>query len=233
VRLAAIIKEAAKHGPAFSEGRARVSQQRSTCGSLAHRIIAIGAAPGGMCAMEHVLKRMPSAAPGIVASLQLPDEELRGFADRLHHLSDLRVKVAQDGDAILDGTALLSPGAAHLVVRTADTGPFVSLIEGPLVERRRPSIDMLLLSAAATFGRNVTGVILSGMGADGIQGLLEVQRVGGKTLVEGGAAILGTPKMAIEHGAADRVVAMEFLVEEILRASTADVAEGATPHLMD
>ena len=193
-------------------------------------VIAIGSSAGGSDALEYLLSHMPPDSPGIVVAQQMPDELLWEFATRLNRISSIEVKIAKEGDPVCSGVALLSPENAHMAVRQSEDHNFVSLMSGPLVGCRRPSIDILFLSVAATCGPRATGVVLAGMGRDGMQGLLEIQRAGGQTLAQREAVALGAPKAAIEAGIVDCIVNVEQMPEVLASAC----ADGENPRrLMD
>jgi two-component system, chemotaxis family, protein-glutamate methylesterase/glutaminase len=227
-RLPDLIKTAAQVGiPARARGGPR---RVHPAGRVSDPVIAIGASAGGATALEYVLSRIPADGPGIVVAQQLPAECIRELAHRLNQSASIDIRIAEEGDPISPGVALISPGDSHIVVRRAEDQNVVSLRAGPLVGRQRPSMDMLFLSLAAASGPRAIAVVLAGMSRDGMQGLLEIQRAGGKTLAQGEDFPLGTPKAAIECGVIDRIATLERMPEEILSAANVN---GGSIRLMD
>jgi two-component system, chemotaxis family, protein-glutamate methylesterase/glutaminase len=232
VQLAQLIKAAATVDVTAKRSQKRSLTKPLIPGALSDPIIAIGSSIGGDPALEYVLTRMHPDSPGIVVAHQMPEGFVREFVDRLNQSSRIEIKIAEEGDPIASGLALVSPGNSHIVVRRSDTHLFVSLRSGPLIGRQRPSIDILFLSVAAASGSSGIGVILAGMGRDGTQGLLEIQRAGGTTLAQGEAMALGLPKAAIECGVIDRIVPIEQIPEELLIASSSANDKAAPRQLM-
>jgi len=125
---------------------------------------------------------------------------------------------AEDGDSVITGVALVAPGNKHLLLRRSGARYFVNVKDGPPVNRHRRSVDVMFRSVASTAGNNAIGVILTGMGADGAKGLLEMKQAGAPTLAqdEASCVVFGMPKVAIELGAADRIVGLDRVPAEIL-----------------
>jgi two-component system chemotaxis response regulator CheB len=185
-----------------------------------HKIIAIGASTGGTKAIEAVLSRMPPTAPGIVIVQHMPEHFTTSFAKRLNDISLLQVREARDNDHVIPGVALIAPGNHHMLLARSG-GTYVAKIkDGPRVHYQRPSVDVLFHSVAQTAGRNAVGAILTGMGADGAQGLLAMRNSGAYTLAQNEAScvVFGMPKEAIKLGAADEVAALEDMTHSILQA---------------
>jgi len=172
------------------------------------RVIAIGASTGGVEAIETVLTRLPENVPGIVITQHIPAVFSRAFADRLNGLCRMEVAEARDGDAVRPGRALIAPGGLHLLLRKAGGEYRVTVKDGPPVCYQRPSVDVLFSSVAEAAGANAVGVILTGMGADGAQGLLRMMKAGAQTIAqdEASSVVFGMPREAIRLGAAGRVV---------------------------
>jgi len=172
------------------------------------QIIAVGASTGGTEALKDFLTAMPANAPGIVIVQHMPEKFTRSFAERCNELCTIRVKEAEDGDRVLVGHALIAPGNFHLAVRRNGAQYFVSVHAGPAVNRHRPSVDVLFESVAEWAGRNAVGVIMTGMGADGAKGLLNMRRAGARTIAqdESTCVVFGMPKEAIALGAAEIVL---------------------------
>jgi len=185
-----------------------------------NQVLAIGASTGGTVALEAILRAMPHDAPGILITQHMPEMFTKYFADRLNQLARIQVKEGAEGDSVVPGVALIAPGNKHMLLRRSGARYCVSVRDGPRVNRHRPSVDVMFRSVAQTAGRNAIGVILTGMGGDGAQGLLEMRRAGARTLAqdEASCVVFGMPKVAIELGAAEKVIALEQMAPEILRA---------------
>ena len=173
-----------------------------------NRVIAVGASTGGTEALKDFLVMLPADAPGVVIVQHMPEKFTRSFAERCDQLCAIRVKEAEDGDRVLDGHALIAPGNYHMALRRNGALYFVQVRSGPTVNRHRPSVDVLFDSAAECAGRNAVGVIMTGMGADGAKGLLNMRRAGARTIAqdESTCVVFGMPKEAIELGAAETVL---------------------------
>jgi two-component system, chemotaxis family, protein-glutamate methylesterase/glutaminase len=191
-----------------------------------NQVLAIGASTGGTVALEVILRSMPHDAPGTVITQHMPEMFTRYFADRLNQLSRLHVKEAADGDSVVPGVALIAPGNKHMLLKRSGARYCVAVKEGPRVNRHRPSVDVMFRSVAQTAGRNAVGAILTGMGGDGAQGLLDMRRAGARTFAQDEATcvVFGMPKVAIEVGAAEKVVPLPSMAPEILRAVEAGAA---------
>jgi two-component system chemotaxis response regulator CheB len=182
------------------------------------QLIAIGASTGGTVAIESILQSLPADVPGIVMVQHMPAFFTRSFADRLAKLCKMRVREAADGDLVEAGLALLAPGDKQMVVRNTSRGYTVSVLDGPRVSGHRPSVDVLFRSVARAAGSKALGVILTGMGADGAQGLAEMRRAGARTLGqdEESSVVYGMPKVAFELGAVEKQVPLEHMAHRIL-----------------
>jgi two-component system chemotaxis response regulator CheB len=185
------------------------------------RIVAVGASTGGVEALTHLLGELPADAPGIVIVQHMPEGFTASFARRLDQLCAMHVREAAEGDVVESGLALICPGNRHLTVRGAPGRYRVALDNGPPVSRHRPSVDVLFHSVARTAGRDAVGVIMTGMGADGVDGMLAMRAVGASTIAQDHAScvIFGMPREAIERGAAAQVVALDGLSRAILQAA--------------
>lgn len=218
IRSAAAAKIAVT--PAKATGAAERQPFENLLVQTTHKIIAIGASTGGTKAIEAVLSRMPPTAPGIVIVQHMPEHFTTSFAKRLNDISALQVREARDNDHVIPGVALIAPGNHHMLLARSG-GTYVAKIkDGPRVHYQRPSVDVLFHSVAQTAGRNAVGAILTGMGADGAQGLLAMRNSGAYTLAQNEAScvVFGMPKEAIKLGAADEVVALEDITHSILQA---------------
>jgi two-component system, chemotaxis family, protein-glutamate methylesterase/glutaminase len=184
------------------------------------RVICIGASTGGTESLRVVLEALPVASPGIVIVQHMPEKFTEAFARRLNGLCEVEVKEAADGDVVLRGRALIAPGNRHMLLQRSGARYFVTVKDGPLVSRHRPSVDVLFRSAAHSVGANGVGIIMTGMGDDGAHGLLEMKQVGALTVAqdEATSVVFGMPKEAIALGAADKVLPLDRLAAEIVRA---------------
>ncbi len=190
----------------------------TSLGRTTNQIVALGASTGGTVALEHVLRRMPADGPGMVIAQHMPALFTKQFADRLNQLAAIEIREAQENDSVLPGVALVAPGNKHMLLRRSGARYFVSVKDGPLVHRQRPSVDVLFRSVARTAGKNAIGVIMTGMGADGAEGLGEMRQAGARTIAqdEASCVVFGMPKVAIELGAAERVLPLKEISDAIL-----------------
>ena len=186
--------------------------------SRAGTVIAIGASTGGTEAIHDLLTRMPADSPGILITQHIPPVFSLAFANRLNHVCAFEVKEAVDGDLVARGRALIAPGNFHMLLRKSGEGYRVQVKEGPQVCYQRPSVDVMFASVAEAAGPLAIGVILTGMGSDGANGLLRIKRAGGHTIAqdEKTCVVFGMPKEAIRLGAADRVLPLFQIPEAML-----------------
>jgi two-component system, chemotaxis family, protein-glutamate methylesterase/glutaminase len=193
---------------------------RNLARAAAGRLIALGASTGGTEALRTFLEAMPENAPPIVVVQHMPEGFTRAFADRLDKLCAISVREASSGDVLRGGEALIAPGNHHLEVRRARGHHTVSVHQGPLVSRHRPSVDVLFRSVAKNAGAAATGVILTGMGDDGADGLLAMREAGAATLAQDEATcvVFGMPKEAIACGAVQEVLPLGSLAAAALRS---------------
>ncbi len=168
-------------------------------------IIAVGASTGGTDAIRTFLEPMPEDCPGIVIVQHMPEHFTEAFAKRLNEQCLIRVREAKQGDSVEPGLALVAPGSHHLLVKRASSRYFVETVEGPLVSRHRPSVDVLFRSVACVAGKNAIGVILTGMGDDGAIGMLEMKRAGAYNFAqdEASCVVYGMPNEAVKRGGVD------------------------------
>ena len=191
----------------------------SRIGATRDRIIAIGASTGGTDALREFLQAMPSGCPGIVIVQHMPEGFTRAFADRLNNDCTIDIKEAADGDRILPGRALIAPGNHHLLVQRNGSVCSAHVTDGPLVSRHRPSVDVLFRSVAKCVGAHAVGVIMTGMGDDGAQGLLEMRNRGAQTIAqdESSCVVFGMPREAIARDAVVAVVPLRRIAETALK----------------
>jgi two-component system, chemotaxis family, protein-glutamate methylesterase/glutaminase len=184
-------------------------------------IVAIGASTGGTEALRGILGAMPVDCPGIVVVQHMPEHFTRAFAKRLDAECAIAVKEAVHGDAVVRGRALIAPGNRHMLVHRGAPQYFVELADGELVSRHRPSVDVLFMSVARAAGANATGVLLTGMGEDGAEGMCDLRRAGAHTIAqdEASCVVFGMPREAILRGGAAEIVPLEQVAAHILRAA--------------
>jgi two-component system chemotaxis response regulator CheB len=186
-------------------------------------IIAIGASTGGTEALKEILRAMPYDAPGIVIVQHMPVGFTAAFADHLADICKMEVTEAVHGERLIRGRAFVARGDRHLRVRRRGFELVVELGDDEPVLRHRPSVDVLFRSVAETMGANAVGVILTGMGADGAEGLLAMKRAGAATIAqdENTCVVFGMPKEAIDRGAADVVLPLSKISAGILQRAPA------------
>jgi two-component system chemotaxis response regulator CheB len=183
-------------------------------------VVCIGASTGGTESLRVVLEGLPVDCPGIAIVQHMPEKFTEAFARRLDSLCAMEVKEAADGDTILRGRVLIAPGNRHMLLQRSGARYYVAVKDGPLVSRHRPSVDVLFRSAARFAGANALGIIMTGMGDDGARGLGEMKGAGSLTIAqdEATSVVFGMPKEAIARGAADKVLPLDLLATEIIRA---------------
>lgn len=174
------------------------------------RIVAIGTSTGGTQALELVLTALPRVSPGIVIVQHMPEKFTASFAARLNTLSQIEVREAKNNDRVIPGLALIAPGGKHMLLKRSGAYYHVEVVDGPLVSRHRPSVDVLFRSVAKFAGKNATGIIMTGMGDDGARGLKELHETGARTYAqdEASCVVFGMPKEAIKLGGVDRVITL-------------------------
>jgi two-component system chemotaxis response regulator CheB len=181
------------------------------------RIVAIGASTGGTEAIKEVLMAMPADAPGIVITQHIPAAFSKPFAERMNKLSAMTVCEAHDGQQILPGHAYIAPGSHHLLIKRDGARYVCHLNDGPPVNRHKPSVDVMFRSVAENVGPNAIGVILTGMGNDGAQGLKEIQQNGSTTIAqdENTSVVWGMPGEAVKLGV-DQILPLENVANTIM-----------------
>ncbi len=195
---------------------------KSAMARTTETIVCIGASTGGTEALRTVLEGLRPDSPGIVIVQHMPEKFTASFAKRLDSLCAVSVKEAEDGDTVLRGRVLIAPGNKHTILERSGARYYVTVKDGPLVTRHRPSVDVLFRSAARSAGSNAVGVIMTGMGDDGARGLEEMKQAGAFTIAqdEATSVVFGMPKEAIARGCVDRVAPLGSLTAEIMRAAT-------------
>jgi two-component system chemotaxis response regulator CheB len=182
-----------------------------------HKILAIGASTGGTEAIKKVLMNLPKNCPGTLVVQHMPEHFTKSFADRLNQICPMEVHEARNNEAVVPGVALLAPGNYHMVLRRSGARYLVDVKDGPRVHHQRPAVDVTFHSVARHAGTNAVGVILTGMGADGAEGLLAMRQAGAHTLGqdEASCVVYGMPKEAAKIGAVETVVPLEHMSARI------------------
>lgn len=203
-----------------TDNKAKVAtSSRSSPWATSEKILCIGASTGGTEAIKEVLMTMPADCPGIVITQHMPPGFTRSFAERLNKLCAITVREAQGGERVLPGHAFIAPGDSHLLLQRSGANYMTQLSDAEPVNRHRPSVDVLFHSAAQCAGKNAVGVILTGMGKDGAQGLLEMRQAGASTLAqdEASCVVYGMPREAVLICAAEVVLPLEKIGEAALQ----------------
>lgn len=184
-----------------------------------HQILAIASSTGGTEALKVVLAGLPADIPGTVIVQHMPAVFTKTYADHLNRMFPFEVKEAEDGDKVLPGRVLIAPGDFHMEIVRNGGYYNVKLHQQPTMHGVRPAADYLLKSVAHYAGSNAIGIVLTGMGKDGAQGLLEMKKAGSYNLAqnEETCVIFGMPKVAIECGAIDKVMPLDDIASEVLK----------------
>jgi len=219
--LIAKVKAAAecKLKPRMRAGIPARPEKRATAAGAPSKVVAIGVSTGGPQAMEYLLSQLPGDFPATIVVVQhMPEGFTDMFARRLDEICPLHVKEAQSGDVLQPGRVLISPGSRHLKVKRLPMGDIAVLSDEPRVNGHRPSADVLLRSVAEEFKAQAVGLLMTGMGDDGAEGLGAIKREGGMTIAqnEESCVVFGMPKAGIERGYAIRVVGLEVLGSTLL-----------------
>jgi two-component system, chemotaxis family, protein-glutamate methylesterase/glutaminase len=194
------------------------AKQLAALSKTTNKVIAIGASTGGTVALERILRVLPYNTPGIIITQHMPETFTASFAARLNSVCRVEVREAVDGDSVTPGVVLIAPGNRHMLLRRSGARYYVNVKDGPLVNRHRPSVDIMFRSVANTAGSNAVGVILTGMGGDGAKGLLAMKNAGAATVAqdERTSVVFGMPKVAIDLGGVDKVCGLEVIPKTIL-----------------
>ncbi|MEK7843690.1 MAG: chemotaxis response regulator protein-glutamate methylesterase [Pseudomonadota bacterium] len=182
------------------------------------KLIIVGASTGGTEAIKDFMIQLPPDCPGILIAQHMPEAFTKSFADRLDRLCKITVVEAKGGERVLPGHAFLAPGHSHLLLKRSGANYMTELSQGDLVNRHRPSVDVLFRSAANYAGKNAIGVILTGMGKDGAAGMLEMHQAGAYNFAqdEASCVVFGMPKEAILQGGVDEVVSLQDMAKHVL-----------------
>ena len=181
------------------------------------KLVALGASTGGTEAIREVLAVMPADSPAIVISQHIPEAFSKPFSERMNRCSPMTVTQADDGEQILPGHVYIAPGDRHLLIERDGARFRCKLSDGPPVNRHRPSVDVMFRSVAQNVGPNAVSVLLTGMGKDGAQGMLEMREAGAYTLVqdEASSVVWGMPGEAVALNAADKQVPLSLIATHI------------------
>ena len=181
------------------------------------KVIAIGASTGGTEALKKVLSQLPRTAPGVVAVQHLPPNLTTAFATRLNRECNIEVKEAEDGDSVLPGRALIAPGNYHMAVRRLGTEKRIALHQGPLENGCRPSADVLFRSIAEIYGKQALGIVLTGMGKDGLVGVRAMKEKGATIIAQDkdSSVAWGMPRSVIEAELADHVLSLDEIAPTV------------------
>lgn len=182
-------------------------------------VVSVGASTGGTDAIRVFLEALPLDSPGIVIVQHMPENFTRSFANRLDEICRITVKEAENGDSVIRGRALIAPGNHHMLLKRSGARYYVEIKDGPLVNRHRPSVDVLFRSTARYAGKNAIGIIMTGMGDDGARGLLEMSEAGAKTIAqdEKSCVVFGMPHEAIKLNAAKSVLPLDQIAPSLAK----------------
>ncbi len=183
------------------------------------RVVALGTSTGGTQALEVVLRQLPAGCPGIVIVQHMPEKFTAAFAQRLDSVCAIDVREAKHMDRVRPGLALVAPGGKHMQLKRSGAQYFVEVLDGPPVNRHKPSVDVLFRSVAKHAGHNALGIIMTGMGDDGARGLLTMREAGARTVAqdEASCVVFGMPKEAIRLDAAQSTEALGNLPKVIIQ----------------
>jgi two-component system chemotaxis response regulator CheB len=183
------------------------------------KVLALGASTGGVQALTALLTQFPADAPGTLVVQHMPPKFTQSFARRLDAECQVEVKEAEDGDSVYPGRVLIAPGGLHMVLRRSGARYLVQTLDGPPVQHQKPSVDVLFNSVAACGGVNAVAAILTGMGADGADGLLAIRRAGGRTIAQDQTTcvVFGMPMEAIRLGGVEKVLPLPDITRQLLR----------------
>ena len=193
-------------------------KNKSQCATAPNCVIAVGASTGGTEALRLFLAALTANCPPVAIVQHMPEGFTRAFAERLNKECAIEIAEARDGDRLQNGQALIAPGNRHMLVNRSGENFVVQIVDGPLVSRHRPSVDVLFRSVAMSVGSRAVGVIMTGMGDDGADGLCEMKETGATTIAqdEASCVVFGMPKEAISRGAVSVVVPLEQIASTVL-----------------
>jgi two-component system, chemotaxis family, protein-glutamate methylesterase/glutaminase len=182
------------------------------------KVVAIGASTGGTEALRYVLKNIRADLPGILITQHMPAGFTKSFADHLNSECEVTVKEASDGERVMRGHAYIAPGGRHMEIYRSGAQYFIKVRDGQLVNRHKPSVDVLFDSIARHAGQNAMGIIMTGMGHDGASGLLAMKNAGAHTIAqdEASSIVYGMPREAVARGAASQVLPLADMPSRLL-----------------
>ncbi len=239
---AGAVEVMSKPGPAYTVGeackdlvekikaasRARVKKSTTIRSTIPHKrlhmaettnkIFAVGASTGGVQALSHLLAALPANAPGTLVVQHMPAQFTTSFAERLNNDCAVNVTEARNGDHVIPGRVLIAPGGLHMLLQRSGANYYVTVKDGPLVCRQKPSVEVLFNSVAKYAATNAIGAILTGMGNDGAGGLLNMRQSGAHTIAqdEASSVVFGMPKEAIDRGAAEKIVPLSDIAKTLI-----------------
>ncbi len=183
------------------------------------KVVAVGTSTGGTQALEVMLSALPRTVPGLVIVQHMPEKFTAAFAERLNSICQIEVREAKHGDRVYSGRALIAPGGRHMLLKRSGAQYHVDVVDGPAVNRHRPSVDVLFRSVARCAGGNALGVIMTGMGDDGARGMKEMRDAGAATLAqdEASCVVYGMPKEAVKLGGVQKSVPLAAIAQEVAR----------------
>jgi two-component system chemotaxis response regulator CheB len=198
--------------------RGPMASHKAAITQTTNKVIAIGSSTGGTEALKDILTRLPPDTPGIVVAQHMPANFTKAFADRLNTLCRIEVREGVENDSVLPGTCLIAPGTYHMLLRRSGARYYEEVKTGPMVHHQRPAVDVLFKSVAKYAGANAIGVILTGMGSDGADGIKILKQAGAKTIAqdEASCVVFGMPKEAIKTGCVDKIVSLRNMPQNIL-----------------
>lgn len=216
------IKAASKATVTARKPRTNEQQPRLSLTETTHKVVAIGASTGGTQALEQVLTALPANSPAIAIVQHMPENFTKSFADRLNSVCAVEVREAVDGDSMQVGRVLIAPGSKHMMLARSGAQYRVVVKDGPLVSRHRPSVDVLFKSVAKFGGKNAVGIILTGMGRDGAEGLKAMRDAGARTVAEDESTcvVYGMPREAAKLGGAEFVLPLGDVAAKMLSLAT-------------
>ncbi len=200
-----------------------VARKSTALSRTTHQVVAIASSTGGTEALKAVIPQLPSDFPGIVIVQHMPPVFTRTYAEHLQKLCSCEVKEAEQGDKVLPGRVIIAPGNYHMEIERSGGYYLVKLHQGPLLHGVRPAADILMKSVAEHAGANSVGVVLTGMGKDGAQGLLEMKNAGSYNIAqdEESCVVYGMPKMAVQSGGIDRTVPLKDIASHLVEIMNA------------
>jgi two-component system chemotaxis response regulator CheB len=232
------LKTAARSKPRVRGAMPSVAARASTAGATGHlahaarapilsgvhafamnKPVVIGSSTGGTQALELVLTHLPADAPGIAITQHMPEKFTAMYAQRLDGICAMNVREAKDGDRLERGVALIAPGGLHMQLTKSNGQYYVKVVDGPPVNRHKPSVDVLFKSAADCAGRDALAIIMTGMGDDGARGMKTMHDGGARTIAqnEETCVVFGMPKEAIKLQAVDDILPLESIARAILQ----------------